>query len=71
MAGNVERRVGGLEGRIGTSGGPMCACADGARVVLVKAGEAEPDAPVCPRCGRPMRTTYVRTQVVMRRGAEA
>ncbi len=71
MAGDVERRTDRLEGRMGTSGGPWCACEGGRRVVYVRDGEAEPAPEVCLRCGKPMRTTYVRTQVVMRRGAEA
>ncbi len=71
MSGDVARRVGGLERRRGTSRGPWCACEGGRRVVYIRDGEAEPPAEVCARCGKPMRTTYVRTQVVMRRGAEA
>jgi hypothetical protein len=65
MSGDVERRTDRLEGQIGTSRGPWCACEGGKRVVYVRDGEAEPDAPeVCPRCGRLMRTTYVRTRTV-------
>ncbi len=71
MSGDVERRTDRLEGQIGTAPGPWCTCEGGKRIAYVRAGEAEPSPEVCPRCGRPMRTTYVRTQVVMRRGAEA
>ena len=62
--GNVERRVEGLERATGTSRGPWCACEGGKRVVYVRDGEAEPAPEVCARCGKPMRTTYVRTRVV-------
>ncbi len=68
MAGDVERRTDRLEGRMGTSRGPWCECADGRRVVYVRDGEAEPVPEVCARCGKPIRTTYVRTRVVKREG---
>ena len=71
MSGDVERRTDRLEGQIGTSHGSWCECEGGRRVVYIRDGEAEPAPEVCARCGKPMRTTYVRTQVVMRRGAEA
>ncbi len=64
MARDVERRTDRLEGRMGTSPGPWCECEGGRRVVYVRDGETEPPPEVCPVCGKPMRTTYVRTHVV-------